>query len=78
MTTEFLEDFFMQEQSILDRLSDRVTKVIQKHQELLQESELLRGELSTKDETIKRLRDELAMKDLEIEEIVSKIETILG
>ncbi len=68
----------MQEQSIIDKLSSRVSQVIQKHQELKQESEMLRSQMSSKDETIEKLREELAMKDLEIEEIVSKIETILG
>jgi cell division protein ZapB len=68
----------MQEQSILDRLSNRVTQVIQKHQQLEQESEVLRNEMAKKEQIIENLQEELAMKDLEIEEIVAKIETILG
>ena len=78
MINEFLEDIFMQERSTLDKLSDKVNQVLQKHQEQQEESALLRSELQSKEATIESLREEIAMKDMEIEEIVAKIESILG
>jgi hypothetical protein len=39
---------------------------------------MLKAERETKDQEIERLIDENAMKDLEIEEIVNKIESIIG
>jgi cell division protein ZapB len=68
----------MQERSTLDRLSDKVNQILQKHQEQQEESALLRSEVESKEATIESLREEIAMKDLEIEEIVAKIESILG
>ncbi len=75
----------MEQKSILENLSDKVTLVLQKYDELKSENESLRNELITlrsqsggKDEELERLREENAMKDLEIEEIVNKIEGILS
>ncbi len=75
----------MEQKSILENLSDKVTLVLQKYDELKSENEALRSELMTlrsqsggKDEELERLREENAMKDLEIEEIVNKIEGILS
>ncbi len=68
----------MEERSTLDRLSDKVNQILQKHLQQQEESALLRSELESKDTTIENLREEIAMKDLEIEEIVAKIESILG
>ena len=75
----------MQEQTILDKLDEKVSQILQKHNSLKNENEMIRKELLTlkaerelKDKELERLSDENAMKDLEIEEIVSKIESILG
>jgi len=68
----------MEERSTLDRLSDKVNQILQKHQQQQEESALLRSEVENKEATIESLREEIAMKDLEIEEIVAKIESILG
>lgn len=75
----------MQEETVLEKLSDKVSQVLQQYNSQKSENEMLRTELMTlkaerelKDKEIERLADENAMKDLEIEEIVSKIESILG
>ncbi len=75
----------MQEQTILDKLDEKVSQILQRHDSLKSENEMIRNELLTlkaerelKDAEIERLSEENAMKDLEIEEIVTKIESILG
>ena len=75
----------MQEQSTLDRLDEKVSQVLQQFNSLKSENEMIRNEVMTlkaerelKDKEIERLGEENAMKDLEIDEIVSKIENILG
>ena len=75
----------MEEQTMLDRLDEKVSQILQEHNALKSENEMIRNELLTlkaerelKDKELERLSDENAMKDLEIEEIVSKIESILG
>lgn len=75
----------MEEQTTLQRLSDRVSQIVEQYDSMRQEIEVLRTETITlrseneaKDVEISRLIDENGMKDLEIEEIVSKIESILG
>lgn len=72
-------------QTSVEKLSEKVTQILQQYHSLQGENEMLRGEigalketLSQNDVEIKRLHDENAMKDLEIEEVVSKIESILG
>jgi len=75
----------MQEQTILDKLDEKVSQVLEQYDSLKGENEMMRNELLTlkaerelKDTEIERLSEENAMKDLEIEEIVSKIESILS
>jgi len=75
----------MEEQTIVNKLDDKVSEVLQHYTALKSENEMIRTELMTikaerelKDKEIERLSEENAMKDLEIEEIVSKIESILG
>lgn len=75
----------MQEQSILDKLDEKVSQILERHNSLKGENETIRNELITlkaqcelKDVEIDKLSEANAMKDLEIEEIVSKIENILG
>jgi len=38
----------------------------------------LRNDIASRNEQIKELKDELAEKDLEIEAIITKVETLLG
>ena len=75
----------MEDQTTLERLSDKVSQVLQQYNSLKGENEMLRTEIVTlkseremKDQELSRLADDNAMKDLEIEEIVNKIESILG
>jgi cell division protein ZapB len=75
----------MQDQTILEKLSDRVSEILQQYHAIKDENETLRNELiqekaqrELKDQEIEKLTQENAMKDLEIEEIVNKIESILG
>ncbi len=75
----------MQEQTILEKLDEKVSEILQQCDSLKGENEMMRNELLTlkaerelKDKEIERLSEETAMKDLEIEEIVNKIESILS
>lgn len=75
----------VEEKTIIDKLGDKVTQILQEYHSLKGENELMRNELvalkaekEIKDQEIEKLTEENAMKDLEIEEIVSKIENILG
>ncbi len=68
----------MHEPSVIDKLNEKVTQILQKHQALQEEANVLRGEMGSKDEEIAKLREEISLKDMEIEEIVAKIESILG
>lgn len=75
----------MEEQSALQRLSQKVSQIVQDMHALKEENELLRNEVvtlraqnETKDLEIERLGDENSLKDIEIEEIVNKIESILS
>ena len=75
----------MENQTNLDKLSQRVSQILQEYHSLKGENEMLRNELvalkaerELKNQEIEKLNEENAMKDLEIEEIVNKIESILG
>jgi len=75
----------MENQTTLERLGDKVTQILQQYENAKSENETLRNEVITlkaekeaRDQEIVRLSDDNAMKDLEIEEIVTKIENILG
>ena len=75
----------MDNQNNLEKLSDKVSQILQQYHSLKGENEMLRNELVTlkaekeiKDQEIEKLSEENTMKDLEIEEIVNKIESILG
>jgi len=75
----------MDNQTTLDKLSEKVSQILQKYHTLKGENEVMRNELITlkaereiKDQEINKLTEQNAMKDLEIEEIVNKIESILG
>ena len=75
----------MENQNNLEKLSERVSQILQQYHALKGENEMIRNELVTlkaekeiKDQEIDKLSEANAMKDLEIEEIVNKIESILG
>ena len=75
----------MQDKTNLDKLSEKVSQILQEYNSFKSENETIRNELITlkaqrelQDTEIEKLREENVMKDLEIEEIVNKIESILG
>jgi chromosome segregation ATPase len=76
---------FMDNRTSLEKLSDKVSQIIQANSSLKEELGMLRTELMTlkaeKELTkaeMDRLVEENLRKDIEIEEIVNKIESILG
>ena len=75
----------MEHLDLMEKLSDKIEELLAKYQELSQENDTLRRELLTckaaseeKDKEIERLRDELAMKNMEVDEIIKKIESLVG
>jgi SMC interacting uncharacterized protein involved in chromosome segregation len=75
----------MEEKTTLQRLGEKVAQMLQQYDALRSENELLRNEVVTlkaeseaKTSQIGRMEEELVQKELEIEEIVNKIESILG
>ncbi len=75
----------MDNQTAIEKLDDKVSQILQQYNSLKGENEMLRTELITlksekeiRDLEITKLTEDNAMKDLEIEEIVTKIESILG
>ena len=79
-------------QSIVEKLSDKVSQVAVKYSTLQGENETLNQTVASKNDEIKALQDEIAlknqeiaelqeqneMKELEMEDIVSRVESILG
>lgn len=75
----------MDNQTTLEKLSDKVSEILRQYHSLKSENEALRIEVVTlkaekevKDQEIEGLTEENILKDIEIEEIVNKIESILG
>jgi len=75
----------MENSTTLERLDNKVSQILNQYNDLKSVNETLRTEIVTlksatelKDSEIARLTDDNAMKELEIEDIVSKIESILG
>ncbi len=75
----------MENQTTLEKLGDKVSQVLEQYHSLKDDNEALRNEIVTlksslelKNQELNRLSDDNAMKDLEIEDIVSKIESILN
>jgi SMC interacting uncharacterized protein involved in chromosome segregation len=75
----------MEEKTTLQRLGEKVAQMLQQYDALRSENELLRNEVVTlkaeseaKTSQIGRMEEELVQKEREIEEIVNKIESILG
>jgi len=71
--------------SAIDQLSKKIDKVLARIKALEEENNNLRNELvavkaqnEAKDAQIAKLDEELMMKDLEIEEVIGKIETMLS
>jgi chromosome segregation ATPase len=80
-----MQGFLMNMQNSLEKLSEKVSQVVQRYNSLKSENEMIRNELITlkaekeiKNQEIEKLLEQNAMKDQEIEEIVNKIESILG
>jgi hypothetical protein len=75
----------MQESTTLQKLSQKVSEMLKNYDELRIENallkeqvELLTSENSAKEAVVTRMQDDLIEKEREIEEIVNKIESILG
>ena len=71
--------------SAIDQLSKKIDKVLARIKALEEENNNLRNELvavkaqnEAKDAQIAKLDEELMMKDLEIEEVIGKIEAMLS
>jgi len=74
-----------QVQSVVDRLGGKVAQIMQQLQSLREENEVLKNDLMNQQAQneayraqIERLEADNAAKEHEIEEIVNKIESILG
>ncbi|WP_456452486.1 hypothetical protein, partial [Hydrogenimonas sp.] len=70
---------------VIEQLAEKIDSVVARLRSLEEENARLRNELvavkaqnEAKDAQIAKLNEELAMKDLEIEEVIGKIEAILG
>ena len=70
---------------MLDKLNVKIAEMLRQFRVYKEENEQLRNELMTlkaerqiKDQEIARLVEENSNKDIEIEEIVSQIESMLG
>lgn len=75
----------MEDQTTLSKLNNKVSEILQQYHSLKGENEMLRMEIVTlraesdaKNAEITRLDELNQMKDLEIDEIVAKIENILN
>ena len=75
----------MEQVDLLEKLDKKIDEILQRYNRLKEENETLRRELVTckaaseeKEKEIERLRDEIAMKNLEIDEIIKKIEQFVG
>ncbi len=75
----------MQESTTLEKLSQKVSQMLRNYDELRMENaqlkesiELLELDNTAKEASVTQMQDELMEKDREIEEIVNKIESILG
>ena len=77
-------EIIMQNQTALEILDEKVSDILQKYSSLKSENEMLRTEVITlksqkeiTTQELEKLRDNNTLKDLEIEEIVSKIESLV-
>jgi len=72
-------------QNMVEQLNIKIDAMVSRYDTMKQENESLRNEVMSakaqseaKDALITRLEEENALKDIEIEEIVKKIESVLG
>jgi len=80
-----LKDFpIMENKTIVELLDLSVSKIVEQYKTLKAEKTLLEeriteltNTLENKDKDIETLKEENALKDLEIEDIISKVENIL-
>ena len=70
---------------IVERLGKKIDTLLIKYNELKDENKILKTELSTlqgqketNDTQVRKLEEDLAMKDLEVEDILSKIEQVIS
>ncbi|WP_300367832.1 hypothetical protein [Hydrogenimonas sp.] len=70
---------------VIEQLAKKIDEIVARLKTLEEENSRLRNELvsvkaqnEAKDVQIGKLTEELTMKDLEIEEVIGKIEAILG
>ncbi|WP_201352487.1 hypothetical protein [Hydrogenimonas urashimensis] len=75
----------MENVPVIEQLAKKIDEVLARLKTLEEENGRLRNELvsvkaqnEAKDVQINKLNEELTMKDLEIEEVIGKIEAILG
>ncbi len=75
----------MEKIPVIEQLAKKIDEVVARLKRLEEENSRLRNELvavkaqsEAKDAQIVKLTEELAMKDLEIEEVIGKIEAMLG
>ncbi len=75
----------MEKIPVIEQLAKKIDEVVARLKRLEEENSRLRNELvavkaqsEAKDAQIAKLTEELAMKDLEIEEVIGKIEAMLG
>ena len=70
---------------MIEQLNEKIDAMVSRYDNMKHENESLRNEVvsakaqsEAKDAQIRRLEEENALKDIEIEEIVKKIESALG
>jgi cell division protein ZapB len=71
--------------NMIEQLNEKIDAMVSRYDNMKHENESLRNEVvsakaqsEAKDSQIRRLEEENALKDIEIEEIVKKIESALG
>ncbi|ARJ56996.1 hypothetical protein [Campylobacter cuniculorum] len=75
----------MYDEKIINTMTDKVNELLAKYNEVCEQNENLRNELvsvkaqnEAKSNQIMRLEEELKSKNIESEDIVKKIEAVLG
>jgi cell division protein ZapB len=70
---------------LLAKLNEKIEGLIQKYEEAVKENEKLsteianlKQELEQKDSELMECKEQMALKEIELEEVVAKIESILG
>jgi len=70
--------------NLIEKLTQKIDELLKKYQTLKEENETLRRELITtkasneaKDAQIQKLQEEIGLKEMELEEILEKVEKIL-